>query len=231
MRQHLFYTLPWVFNEFAQLSTPDRFIYNLQVFKSSSSANITDCSRLIKLNVSDNVPSLAAFLPCIMSSNQIVEVHLLGCDRKVSLNVPFMSRLILTDSLDSLNNFTHSTNIQSIQIILHYRCLRFGNDDWTVLRTLSTLPRLKSLRLLLYDMRDPPNDTSCQIIAETALIVTDFAFCFRRLSGQIDYDIRAVRMKQSLFIEQLKNRILTLTLNKQPYIVTDQDGHGFIIWF
>jgi hypothetical protein len=216
---------------FVELRVPDRCISNLQVFTSSSSANINSSSRLVKLNMSDNLPSFVAVLPYIMSSNEIVELHLLGCDRNVSLNFPFVSRLILTDSLDSLNNCTLLTNIQSIQITLHYRCLRFGNDDWTVLRTLSTLPRLKSLRILLYDMRVPPNDTTCQIIAEIAPIVTDFGFCFRRFSSLIDYDVIAAYIKHSLFIEQLLNHILALPLNKQPYIVRDQDGYGIIIWF
>ncbi len=181
--------------------------------------------------MSDNLPSSVAFLPHIMSSNQIVELHLLGCNRQISLNLPSLSRLILIDSLDSLNSCTLLTNIQSIQIILHHQYLCFGNDDWTILRTLSTLPRLISLRVVLYDMRVPPDDASCQIIAETAPIVSDFAFCFRRDNYEIDYDKDAVYTKHCLFIEQLQNRILTLPLNQQHYIVIEKDGHGIIIWF
>ena len=203
---------------------------NLQVF-TSSTANINSSSRLVKLNMSDNLASSVAFLPHIMSSNQIVELHLLRCDRQIFLNLPSLSHLILIDSLDSLNSCTLLTNIQSIQIILHYQYLRFGNNDWTVLRTLSTLPRLISLRVLLYNMRISPDATSCQIIAETATIVSDFGFCFRRSNYEIDYDIDAVYMEHSLFIEQLQNRILALLLNEQPYVVREQDGHGIIIWF
>lgn len=166
-----------------------------------------------------------------MFSNQIVEVRLLECDRQIFLNFASLSRLILTDSLDSLVSCTHLINIQSIQIILHYECLRFGNDNWTVLCTLSTLPRLISLRVLLYEMRVPPDDASCQIIAETVPIVSDFSFCFRRLNGQIDYDIDVAYTKHSLFIQQLKNRILQLPLNEQTYINVEEDGCGIIIWF
>jgi hypothetical protein len=181
--------------------------------------------------MSDNLPSFVTFLPHIISSNQIVELHLFRCDRQISVNLPTVSRLTLINSLDSLNSCTHLTNTQSIQIILDHQYFYLGNDDWTVLRTLSTLPRLISLRIVLYDMRDSPNDTSCQIIAETAPIVSDFGFCFRRFSGGMGYDMDAVRMKQPLFIEQLKNRILALPSNRQPYIVSDQDGYGIIIWF
>jgi hypothetical protein len=195
------------------------------------STNINSCSRLVKLNVSDNLPSFAAFLPHIISSNQIVELHLFRCDRQSSVNLPSVSRLILTDSLDSLNGCRYLTNLQSIQIILHYRSHRFGNDDWTVLRTISTLPRLFSLRVLLYNMRIPLDDTTCQIIAETAPIVSDFSFCFRRLNEAIDYDVDVVYMQHSLFIQQLKNRILYLPLNEQAYIIVEEDGCGIAIWF
>jgi hypothetical protein len=166
-----------------------------------------------------------------MFSNQIVELHLIGCNRQISLNFPSLSRLILIDSLDSLNSCTLLTNIQSIQIILHRQYLCFGNDDWTILRILSTLPRLNSLRVVLYDMRVPPDDTSCQIIAETAPIVSDFAFCFRRCNYEIDHDIDAIYTKHCLFVEQLQNRILNLPSNQQHYIVIEEDGHGIIVWF
>jgi hypothetical protein len=167
-----------------------------------------------------------------MSLNRIVELHLLGCDRQIPVNLPtHVSRITLTDSPDSLNSCSRLTNIRSIQITLHYQSLRFATNDWTVLRTLSTLPLLISLRVLLYDMRIPPDDISCQIIAETASMISDFCFCFRRLAFEINYDIDAVYTKYSLFIEQLRNRILALPLNEQPYVVVEEDGHGLIIWF
>ncbi|CAF3874909.1 unnamed protein product, partial [Rotaria sp. Silwood1] len=46
--------------------------------------------------------------------------------------------------------------MQSIQIILHYEYLRFATADWTALHSLSILPLLKSLRILLYGMHIPP---------------------------------------------------------------------------
>jgi len=90
-----------------------------------------------------------------------------------------VTHLTLVDSLNSLNSCSLSTNIRSIHIILHHECLAFTNGDWTALRTLSTLPLLNSLRLLLYNMLNPPGNTSCEVIAETALTVADFGFYFR----------------------------------------------------
>ncbi|CAF3140209.1 unnamed protein product, partial [Rotaria sp. Silwood2] len=233
-RQHLFYTLPWIFNEFFELCVPDRCINDLQVFTSFSSANTIGFSRLVKLNMSDNISSSAAFLSHVMFSNQIVELHLFRCDRQISLNLPMVTHLTLIDSLDALNSRSLSTNIRSIHIILHHECLDFASGDWTALRTLSTLPLLNSLRVLLYNMLNPPDDTSCKVIAETALIVADFGLCFRRYHYhyvKLNYDIDLVYTKHSLFIERLRNCIVTLSQNEELYIVIDEDGCGIFIWF
>jgi len=221
-----------MFDEFVQLCVPDRCISNLQAYTSSSQVNYNSSSRLIKLNMSDNLPSFIAFLPHVISSNQIVELHLLGCDRQIPVNLPtHVSHLTLTDSLDSLNSCSRLTNIRSIQITLNHECLRFASGDWTAFRILSTLPLLISLRVLLYEMDVPPDDINCQIIAETASMVSDFCFCFRYRYAARDYDVVGTYTKHSLFIEQLRNRILALSLNQQPYIVVEKDGYGLIIWF
>ncbi|CAF3361268.1 unnamed protein product [Rotaria sp. Silwood2] len=111
--------------------------------------------------MSDNIPSSATLLSHVMSWNQIVELHLFRCDSQISFNLPMVTHLTLIDSLNALNT-----------------C--FTGDDWIALHILSTLPLLNSSRVLLYDMRNPTNDTSSEIIATTALKVIDFDFCFRR---------------------------------------------------
>ncbi|CAF4861796.1 unnamed protein product, partial [Rotaria sp. Silwood1] len=227
-RQHLFYSLPWIFNEFFQLSVPDRCISELEVFISSSITKIHS-SHLIKLNMSDNLASSTSFFSQIMSSNKIVELHLYRCNRQVSMNLPNVSHLILIDSLDSLNSTSLSLNIRSIQIILHYECLSFAAGDWTALHSLSTLPLLNSLRIILYSMRIPPDDTNCQIIAKITPKLLDFSFCFRRIYCQNSYDIDAAYKKHCLFIKQLRNCILNLSLNKQAYVFVEKDGCGLVI--
>ncbi|CAF4110932.1 unnamed protein product, partial [Rotaria sordida] len=230
-RQHLFYSLPWIFNEFFQLSVPDRCISELEVFISSSSITKIHSSHLIKLNMSDNLASSTSFFSQIMSSNKIMELHLYRCNRQVSMNLPNVSHLILIDSLDSLNSSSLSLNIRSIQIILHYQCLSFAGGDWTALHSLSTLPLLNSLRIILYGMHIPPDDTNCQIIAKITPKLLDFSFCFRRIYCQDSYDIGAAYKKHCLFIKQLRNCILNLSLNKQAYVFVEKDGCGLIIWF
>ncbi|CAF4055709.1 unnamed protein product [Rotaria sordida] len=230
-RQHLFYTLPWIFDEFFQLCLPDRYISQLQVFTSPSPVNTVAPSRLRKLNISNNFPSLAISFPHIISSNQMAELHLSRCDRQTSVNLPTFDYLIITDSLDSLNSCFFSRNIRSIQITLNHEHLHLARNDWNDLPTLSTLPFLKSLRILLYGINIPPNDTICQIIAETASTISDFCFCFRRKNHQNRRNFDGAHTKQSLFIEQLRNNILALPLNEKPQIVVEKDGYGLIVWF
>ncbi len=130
-----------------------------------------------------------------------------------------------------MNSSSLSRNIRSIQITLHHQSLQFVSGDWTVLTKLSSLPFLNSLRILLYDMHIPPNDEHCQIIAKAASIVCNFSLCFRRHYYQGVYDIDLAYTKHSLFIEQLRKRILALSLNEKSYVVVEEDGCGIIVWF
>ena len=180
--------------------------------------------------MSNNLASSTTLFSQIMSSNKIVELHLYRCNREVSMDLPNVSHLILIDSLYSLNCYSLSLNIRSIQIILHYQCLASTTVDWTILCALSTLPLLKSLRILLYNMRIPPDDTSCQIIAETAPLLSDFSFCFR-YDCEDSYDVVSSHKKHWLFIKQLRKRILILSLNEEPYVCIENDGCGIIVWF
>ncbi|UJR13321.1 hypothetical protein I4U23_000339 [Adineta vaga] len=166
-----------------------------------------------------------------MSSNNIVELHLFRCNRETSIDLPNVSHLNLIDSLDSLHCNLFSLNIRSVQIILHYECLCFAPVDWTTLRALSTLPLLKSFRILLYDMRIPPDDTSCQIIAETASMLSNFSFFFRHMYNTHKYDMYSTYKKHWLFIKQLKKRLLDLSSNVEPYVCEENDGCGLFYSF
>lgn len=229
-RLHLFYTLPWVFDKFFQLCVPDRCISELQVFMSPSMSKDYS-SRLIKLDMSDNLPSCTTLLSHMMFPNKIVDLQLFRCKRQVSMNLPNVSHLNLIDSLDALRSNSLPFNVRSIQIVLHHECLRFSTDDWTILRALSTLPLLKSLRILLYDMRIPPDDTSSQIIAEVALLLSDFSICFRRDKYLDSYDKVSAYRRHWLFIKQLRKRILVASLERELYISVEKDGCGLVAWF
>ncbi|CAF2781648.1 unnamed protein product [Rotaria sp. Silwood2] len=227
-QQHLFYTLPCIFNEFPELCPLDRYINDLQSFTFLSPDKIV-YSRLVKLTMSHNLPSSIPFFSHIVSSNQITELHLLRCDREISVNLPSVTHPILIDSLDSLNSGSFSSNIRFVQITLLYDCLPFAKGDWTALHCLSILPQLHSPHVLLYDMRTPPDDTSLQIIADITPMISNFAFCFRRRYNHGGFDIDLVYTEHSLFIEKLRQRILAFEQRKEPYFIVDEDGCGLIM--
>ena len=181
--------------------------------------------------MSDNLPSPASIFSHVMHPNQIVQLHLFRCDRKLVVNLPNLRHLVLTDSLDWLNTPFLSTNIRSIQITLYHQCLRFTNIDWTVLTKLSGLPLLNSLRILLYDMRISPDDESRRVIAETASMVSAFSFCFRRCYYPGVYDVQLVYAKHALFIRQLRTNIFALLRSGKAYAFLEEDGCGMTIWF
>lgn len=166
-----------------------------------------------------------------MHPNQIVELHLFRCDRKIVVNLSNLRHLVLTDSLDSLNTSSLLTNIRSIQITVYHQYLRFANIDWTVLTKLSGLPLLNSLRILLYNMRISPDDQSRRVIAETASMVSDFSFCFRRRYCPFGYGHHIPFPKHVLFIDQLRTDIFALSRNEKVYVVVEENGCGMKIWF
>ncbi len=80
------------------------------MFASPCLTKPVDSSRLIKLNMSDNIPPPVALLSHVMSSNQIVELDLFRCDRQISLSLPMVTHLTLVDSLDSLTDLPLHTD-------------------------------------------------------------------------------------------------------------------------
>ena len=192
---------------------------------------IQGSSRLIKLTMSDNLPSPASIFSHIVNPTQIIELHLLRCDRQIVVNLPNLRHLILINSLDSLNSFSLSTNIRSIQITVYHQCLHFANIDWTVLTKLSSLPLLNSLRILLYNMGISLDDQSRRVIAETASMVSDFSLCFRRRYYPYINWLHLLYSKHALFIDQLRKDIFALPRNEKVYVFVEEDGCGMRVWF
>jgi hypothetical protein len=120
-------------------------------------------------------------------------------------------------------------NIQSIIIAIHQWQTQYATGNWTALRTLCALPLLRSLRVITYDIHMCPDDTDCQILAETTLLLVDFSFSFRRLAG-FDCDPKSIFNMYRLFIEQLRDRILAISLDHKRYCIIEKDGCGLVIW-
>jgi hypothetical protein len=189
-------------------------------------------SRLRTLDASGNIlPPPIIFLPHLVPLERIDKLHLAFCNSVIRTNLPSLRHVTLLNSLNVLNNVSlFPATIQSIHIVLKYGLPNFMASNWAALHLLATLPRLSLLHIALYDMPTTLDNTSCQIIAETVPMLTNFGFCFRRLFGPEGYDIKSVFNDHAMFIEQLCHRILLL-LDQQPHYIVEQEGCGLTMWF
>ena len=149
-------------------------------------------SRLHTLTMSENdsLPSIIS-MPHVVKLDRIDTVHLLFHDWPIGLNLPSLRHLTLTNNLILLKSFSSfPPSIRSIQILLRPHMPNFISNNWSVLRSLSALPMLNSLQIVLNDMEMGLDEHSCQIIAETVPMLVHFGICFRNQRGRPKpYDI------------------------------------------
>ena len=108
--------------------------------------------------------------------------------------------------------------------------MSYATGNWSALRSLHALPRLQSLRVVLYDLHMSDDDPSCQIIAETAVWFVDFAFSFRRGRGFSGINSESAFQRCCSFIEQLRRKIFALSVDEKPNCSVENDGCGLIVW-
>jgi hypothetical protein len=74
------------------------------------------------------------------------------------------------------------------------------------------------------------DDTTCQLLADPATTLADFGFCFRKrfIGHVVDLDLPDERL---IFIEELRRRILLLSVDRQPLSAVESDGCGLTVWF
>ena len=166
--------------------TPIQYITKVEVFALSPSySSIINPSRLRTLSISqnDSLPSIIS-MPHVVQLDHIDTVHLSFHDWPTGLNLLALHHVTLTNNLVALKNFSSfPSNIRSIQILFHANMPNFVSSNWSTLRSLSALPMLTSLHIVINDMNTGLDDISCQIIAETVPIFVHFGICFRRDSG------------------------------------------------
>jgi hypothetical protein len=208
---HLWYTLPWAFNELVQIPIPDKSISELEVLQPSHSSTILSSS--------------------IMFPDNIEQLQLFCCDRNIDLKLPSLHHLTVISSLDALHRCSSiSMNIQSINIVLRQRDVQYTTGNWTALHSLRSLPYVRSLRVVMYELHMSADDPSCQIIAETAMWFVDFAFSFRRCDCFPDLDNKSAFERCCSFIEELRQRIIALSGNQKLQCSVEKDGCGLIVW-
>ena len=188
-------------------------------------------SRLVRMDMINNEISPVLTRSPILSPTNIEELHLFCCDRDIDLKLPSLCHLNVISSLDALHRCSSiSMNIQSIIIVLHQQYLPYASGNWTALRSLRSLPHLRSLRVVMYELHMSADDPSCQIIAEAAVWFVDFSFSFRRRGSFDDLDSPSAFKRCCSFIEQLRRKIFALSGDAKPHCSVEKDGCGLIVW-
>ena len=200
MGYDVWYTLPWTFERFFELLQPIDYITEVKVFALPSSySSIIGPSRLRTLCISqdESLPSIIS-MPHVVRLNHINTVHLSFHAWPTGLNLLSLRHVTLTNNLVVLKNFSSfPTSIHSIQIILNANIPNFVSSDWSTLRSLSALPMLTSLHIILDDINTGIDDINCQIIAETVPMLVHFGIYFRRSSekskrNSLDYCVQFI---------------------------------------
>ena len=123
-------------------------------------------------------------MPHVIAFDRITTVHLTFHDWPRSLHLPSLRHVTLTNNLVALKDFSSfPTSIRSIQILFRPFLPNYLAINWSVLLSLSTLPMLTSLHIILHDMDTGLDSTACQIIAETAPMLAHFGISFRQQRG------------------------------------------------
>jgi hypothetical protein len=215
----VWYTLPWAFEQFFDLLEPYQYITKVETFAPSPwNSSIIYPSRLRTLSISqnDSLPSIVS-MPHVVQLDRIDTVHLSFHDWPTGLNLRTLRHVALTNNLIALKNFpSFLTGIRSIQILLRGIMPNSVSSDWSMLRSISALPMLISLYIVLDHVNTGLDETSCQIIAETSPMFVHFAICFRRQNGLSPPD----RIAHSY---EMDPAILQLLANDPTMIIDDDD--------
>jgi hypothetical protein len=231
----MWYTLPWVFDEFFHEEIPYRKITKIEVFEIPRKMITISQSFLRSLNISEPTLLLPIFyLPHVTLSNSIETLHLSFYNTSIRIDLPALRHMTLLNSINCLNCYSSfPITIRSIHLLLFYTYPNFIPPNWSVILHLhSTLPQLSSLRISMYDLPKTVDDKNCQILANITLLFRDFGFYFRRrfnLSNSNDF--LPVFEDHKKFIKQLCRCIILMSLDKQPYYSIEKKGYGLRTWF
>lgn len=182
----VWYTLLWAFGRFFDLPQPLRYITKIEVF-SPPSVNPSKIrpSRLDTLTMaqSDSIPSIGS-MPGVVQLDRIKTLHLSFHDWPTTLNLFGLRHVSLTNSLGALKSFASlPSGIRSIQLLVYANMPDFISTDRSVFRSLSSLPMLRSLHIVLNDMATYLDQLTCEILAESVPMLATFAIYFRSQTG------------------------------------------------
>ena len=232
----MWYTLPWVFDQFFHQFIPYEWTTQVHVFhRSSQRTTTTKKSSLRTLDASgQTLASCLSSLPHVVLDDYTETVHLSFNNLPIHINLPNLRNLTLLNSINCLNYSSRfPPTIRSLRILLFHRLPNSMPPNWPlVLHFLSTLSQLTSLRIFMYDLLKTVDDYSCQMIAKLAPLLCDFSFCFRyrHPSHEGNQFLKIAFKNHEKCIKQLFDYIILFTDKKAPCYFVESDGCGLTIW-
>ena len=232
----MWYSLPWVFDEFFHQSIPYKWITKVHVFYRSSQTTTTIIkSSLRTLDASgQTLAACLMVLPDMVIDDSIETFHLSFYNRSIYVNLPNLRNLTLVNSINCLNYSSRfPTTIRAVRILLFHTLPNYMLPNWPVIvDSLSTWLQLTSLRIFMFDLLKTADQHSCQMIAKLASLLRDFSLCFRyKYPSHEDDQFWPMAFKDhETCIKQLLHYILLLTDKKPPCYSVESDGCGLTIW-
>ena len=232
----MWYTLPWVFDEFFHEYVPKKWITNVHVFHGSSDGIRTmNKTYLRTLDAAGETLAMPiSSLPYVELCDRIETLHLSFWNRPLHIHLSALRNVTLVNSVNCLTNCCSmfSATIRSIRILLFPHYPNYMPPNWpVVLLPLSTMPQLSSFRVFIYDSPEPIDDESGQMIAKAAPMFSDFGFYFRYKSGSAgDESLDAAFENHQKFIRQLLHGIRLICSDKQPYYSIEDGSCGLTVW-
>ncbi|CAF3213322.1 unnamed protein product [Rotaria socialis] len=231
---HMWYTLPWAFDEFFHEDMPENWITQIRVFEIPQKVTTSYTSFLRSLDVfRENVSPSLYSLPHVVSYDRIETYHLAYYTTSIPKYLSSLRNITLVNSIDCLTYcYSFPTTIRSIRIHILFKSHNYKMPDWSALMySLSTLRQLSSLNIFMYDLPTTVDIDNCQFIAKAALNVINFALCFRSKGGTSSKEFEAVFKYHPKFVKTLCDSIILLCRDKQPYYSIENDGFGLKTWF
>jgi len=231
----MWYTLPWPFDEFFHQYIPYKSITKIDIFQIPSQTKTTiSQSSLRTLDATGQTwPSPICHLPHVALYDCIETLHMSYYNTHPPRRLSALRNITLVNSIKCLYfGPLFPETVRSIRVLLFYSQPDYRPPDWPIiLRSLSTLPQLDSLRIFMYDLPKTIDDRNCEIIAKIAQLLRDFGFCFRHKykTSNVD-DADSVFDDHKKFINQLCYCNLLSFLDKKPYYSIEDDGCGLTMW-
>ena len=235
---HMWYTLPWSFDEFFHQYIPYNWITEVHLFHLPSRSTTTTPFKKSSLRTLDasgqTLASCIMALPHVVLDDCIETLHVSFYNRPIYVNLPHLRNLTLVNSINCLSCCSRFLpTIRSVRIISFHRLPNYMLPNWPlVLHSLSTMPQLTSLRIFMYDLLKTVDDHSCQMIAKAVSSLTDFSFCFRYeyCSPEDDQFLPMAFKDHAKCIKELCRCILLFTGDRNSHHVIEDDGCGVTVW-